>query len=185
MRNVLTQRVTVCVCVCVCVRYGLLVRQGESYGVSEARPREKGVKAVAMTLVSILAFLALICVTLLLLYFFYYPMGGSQIWPWLLLVIPLTHTHTHTHSVPGDWSLLCWSCCWALLSLLTICCSCPILQELQVCTNLPQYLSRDPGGCVCLSQVTGEQAACSGVQAGPSFPYHSAALPGHLPVVAS
>ena len=63
--------------VCFC-RYGLLVREGESYGTrvkDERKEGEGGVKVVAMTLLSILGFLALICVVLLLLYYFYYPMG--------------------------------------------------------------------------------------------------------------
>ena len=59
-------------------RYGLLVREGESYGVAaqnQRKEKEGGAKVFVMTLLSILAFLALICLVLLLLYYFYYPMG--------------------------------------------------------------------------------------------------------------
>ena len=51
------------------------MREGERYGVRDSQSREGGAKGVAMTLVSIVGFVALICVTLLLLYYFYYPMG--------------------------------------------------------------------------------------------------------------
>jgi signal peptide peptidase-like protein 2B len=59
------------------MRYGLLVREGESYGVAAQNQRKEkqgGAKVFVMTLLSILAFLALICLVLLLLYYFYYPM---------------------------------------------------------------------------------------------------------------
>lgn len=59
-------------------RFGLLVREGETYGVranDQRKQTDSGVKMVAMTLLSIVAFVALICVVLLLLYYFYYPMG--------------------------------------------------------------------------------------------------------------
>lgn len=60
------------------LRYGLLVRKGESYGKREVVEGEGGSswwKGVAATILAILVFIVLICVLLLLLYYFYYPMG--------------------------------------------------------------------------------------------------------------
>ena len=77
-----------------CLRYGLLVRKGESYaggrrelgqlrsgggggGEGEEEEGGAGVRTVGLTILVILLFLFLICSTLILLYYFYYPMGRS------------------------------------------------------------------------------------------------------------
>ena len=64
------------------LRYGLLVRKGESYGKREAVEEEGGSsrkKAIAATILAICVFIVLICVLLLLLYYFYYPMGNVAV----------------------------------------------------------------------------------------------------------
>ena len=79
------------------------MRRGESYGSREDGKREEGgVKVIAMTILAIFLFLALLCAMLLLLYFFYYPMGETPAVYHMTVTCPLLPS-----SVCGDSCVLC------------------------------------------------------------------------------